>query len=143
MISSILLFAFLIQATFGSYEKRFIINFQPFGLSSSGCNGNPLIYEFKMRVITSGFIETFYFNLTFSSPSYLLAFCVVSPSTSDEEYISCFINTEIFPLYTGNEIKFADTLNSSVIQIEGWEENVAIYSLILKSDCTPSPFTYE
>lgn len=141
MISSILFFAFLIQASLGSDEEGFIINFQENGLLSDGCL-NSINFEFQMKVITSGFTQPFQFNLTFSSPSYLLAFCTVPISTEGYNFITCYIDTTIFPLYKENKIIFPDTLYSSVISIEGWETNVAGSSITLNSYCGPSSFTY-
>jgi hypothetical protein len=143
IISSIFFCIILIQAIFGSEEEGFIITFQKDGLTTYDCLLNPLKYSFTMKVITSGFEKPFDFILYFETPSYAYASCRVPITTEGDNYIECEIDTTIFPLYPQNKITFRQTLTSSTISIEGWEENVGLHYFLLNNYCGPSPFTYS
>jgi hypothetical protein len=143
IISSIFFCYILIHAIFCSEEEGFIITFQKDGLVTYDCSPDPLKYIFGMKVITSGFVKPFEFTLYLENPSYAYASCVVPITTEGDNYISCEIDTTIFPLYPQNKITFRQTLTSSTISIEGWEENVGLHYFLLNNYCGPSPFAYS
>ena len=143
IISSIFFCVILIHAILCSEEEGFIITFQKDGLITYDCLDNPLKYHFVMKVITSGFVDPFDFKLYFESPSYAYASCRVPITTEGDNYIDCEIDTKIFPLYAQNKITFRQSLTSSTILIEGWEENVALHYFELNNYCGPSPFLYR
>ena len=113
IISSIFFCAILIHAIFGSEEEGLIITFQKDGLISLDCFDNPLKYRFRMKVITSGFVEPFPFKLYLKVPSYAYASCIVPIITEGDNYIDCEIDTTIFPLLLQSRIEFRESLNSS------------------------------
>ena len=143
IISSIFFCIILIHAIFGSEEEGFIITFLKDGLINKGCTNNALKYSFSMKVITSGFVKPFEFKLYLETPSYAYATCTVPITTEGDNYIDCEIDTTIFPLYADYKITFRESLTSSTISIEGWEENVGLHYFLLNNYCGPSPFTYS
>ena len=142
IISSIFFCYILIHAIFCSEEEGFIITFQKDGLVTYDCSPDPLKYIFGMKVITSGFVKPFEFTLYLENPSYAYASCVVPITTEGDNYISCEIDTTIFPLYPQNKITFRQTLTSSTISIEGWEENVGLHYFLLNNYCGPVVSAY-